>query len=126
MSNLTITQGQNKIFALTAKDEDEVVLNIDRVWFTVKKKPTDSDDDAVIKKSSHTALDVATPTEIEITDGTNGEADIKLVPSDTASLSPGYYLYDMWVRLTTTGDLVPVLGGYSFIISSAITTRQVV
>ncbi len=126
MSLLSIVQGQNKIYALVAKDENDVVLSIDRVWFTVKAKASDTDANASISKSSHDSGGTPDTSEIEITDGPAGEADIKLVPADSASLSPGYYLYDIWVRLVGTGELVPVVEKDSFYIEFAISTRQVV
>lgn len=40
-------------------------------------------------------------TEIKITDGGNGLAEIYLIPDNTKDLLAGIYVYDVWVKLTS-------------------------
>jgi hypothetical protein len=56
---------------------------------------------AVIVKTS------ANAGEIDLTDPTNGVAEINLVPGDTSGLSPGSYIFD--VQMTTGASKVHTL-----------------
>jgi hypothetical protein len=71
------------------------------IKFTVKKKATDPDSEAVIAKSSANAA------EINITDAAGGKAEIYLVPADTKDINAMSYVYD--VELTTSTGKVYTL-----------------
>lgn len=118
MAEIAIVPGQPLEISVDAS------ITIDRVWFTVKKEQIDSDDDAVIKKNSHTSLGVPTPTEIEILSEDNGTATIKLLNADTKDLNVGVYKYDIWLRNKATGVYTPYLTTDTFRINPTISRRQ--
>lgn len=63
-------------------------ITADTVTFYLKRNVSDSDDDAVLVKDA----DVTT-------EGANGIALFHLTPTDTASVDPGPYYYEVkWVR----------------------------
>ncbi len=65
------------------------------VYFTAKSEVDNVSDDssAVVKKSTTTH-----------TDPTNGKTTIKLDPSDTTTITPDNYLYDIQLK-TSAGDI---------------------
>lgn len=124
MTTFNIVAGQYKDINLTTLDENSAVLPIERVYLTVKKDSLQSDANAVIQKNSHTDLGAPQTAQIEITDDTGGIAIIKFIPTDTNTLSPGRYVYDIWVRVLSASEiLVPVVQNSVFNIQTPITER---
>ena len=68
------------------------------IFFTIKTKPSDTDDNAILQKTITT-----------LTDASNGEAEIELSPTDT-NLIVGNYLYDIAIK-NSDGDIFTVLEG---------------
>jgi len=91
--------GNSEEFELEVTDDndDPVPITDAEIIFSVK---ADFDDENYIfqRKNSFAG---GGDTEIKITDGANGEAEIYLVPDNTKDLSAGTYVYDVWVKLTT-------------------------
>jgi len=91
--------GNSEIFELEITDEDDVAVPITdaEIIFSVKE---DFTDEGFIfqRKNSFAGGD---DTEIKITDGGNGIAEIYLVPDNTKDLTAGTYVYDVWVKLTS-------------------------
>lgn len=53
-------------------------------------------------------------TEIKITDGDNGKAELYLLPADTALLDTGKYYYSIWIT-DLNSKVRPILSGYFWI-----------
>lgn len=94
-------RGDSREYNITFTDGNGDAINIKdwKVYFTVKKNYTDSDDNAIIKK------DV-----IVHDDSTNGKTKIMLLPGDTNNLIPARYYYDIQIR-RVSGDILTVLQG---------------
>jgi len=109
--NITVKRGDTTPLPLTFTDENGSAVDITgwTIYFTVKAKIDDEDNDAKIKK------DVTTHS-----DPTNGKTVITLSSSDT-SIDPGNYYYDVQVK-TNTGEIYTPLEG-NFIVRPDITKR---
>lgn len=94
-------RGDSREYNITFTDSNGVAIDISewKVYFTVKKKYSDSDNNAVIKK------DVITHGEPE-----NGKTKIILLPVDTDNLTPARYYYDIQIR-REKGNILTVLQG---------------
>ena len=86
--SLEIIRGDDTTISATITNQDDEAVNLAgaTVFFTVKRRKTDTDLEAVITKevTSHT-----TPA--------SGETDIELTNEDT-DIRPGIYLYDLQVK----------------------------
>lgn len=71
-------------------------------YFSVRRE--EWEEDALIVKISTSAL------QIQVVDAKAGQARVFLVPADTYHLDPGFYVFDVWVVLST-GERLPVLEG---------------
>lgn len=87
-NNIDIFQGDNKTYELTVKDRVDAVVDITgfTIKFTVVKYKGDTT--YLIEKTT------AQASEILITDGPNGLAQIYLIPADTTNMA-GIYWYDV-------------------------------
>ena len=98
-NKIVIYIGNSEEFDLEVTDEDDVAVPIvdAEIIFSVKE---DFTDEGYIfqRKNSFAGGD---DTEIKITDGGNGIAEIYLVPDNTKDLMAGTYVYDVWVKLTS-------------------------
>ena len=88
-NEIDIFQGDNKTYELTVKNRAGAVVDITSgtIKFTVKKLLDDTA--TIITKTT------AEATEVTITDGSNGVAEIYVVPADTATEERGEYEYDV-------------------------------
>jgi hypothetical protein len=100
-TELRLTRGDTETYTLTFKDGSGVAYNITSwlVFFTLKKQHDVYDADADLQKmvSTHT-------------DPTNGQTQITLLHTDTHSLDPGEYYYDIQV-VTDASEVVTVMKG---------------
>lgn len=88
MSNLSLIRRDDVDLDITFTDKDGEPINISNatVYFTMKRKKTDSDDDAVLA--------------IEVTSHSNptaGETRVSLTNTET-DLPPRYYFYDVQIK----------------------------
>ena len=93
---LTLLRGESKTLRLTVRDKEKNTVDLTgaTIYFTVKTNTGASN--AVIFKSSATSAEA----EIDPDQVTNrGIGRFFLSPSDTATLAPGKYVYDVWVEL---------------------------
>lgn len=114
-NEIEIIRGSTKTYELEVVDDHEEPVNLTgaRVVFTVKCSL--SDPAPLIQKDS--AVGVA---EVDITEPRLGKAEIKMVPSDTRSLDPGEYIFDVWVVLSS-GARNPVVGPATFTVKAGVT-----
>lgn len=94
MTNLTLIRRDDVDLDLTFTDKDGEAINLTgcTVFFTMKEKKTDTDDDAVIQKE---ITDHTTPLE--------GKTRVTLTNSET-DITPRHYFYD--VQIVDTDDKV--------------------
>jgi len=99
--NEELTRGDNRTIPFTVYDANDAVVDItgSSVWFTVKALYEDADSVAKITKKNTAAG--GGDSQIALTDPTNGEGEIHIVPSDTASMDADEeYIYDLQVKLS--------------------------
>ena len=75
----------------------------------------DEEHDPLIQKDSANG-----PGEVELTDPTEGKAEIKFSPSDTTTMTVGEYLFDVWVVLAS-GARSPVILPSPFFVKTGVT-----
>ena len=95
-NDITISQGEDKTFNLTVLDANGVAFDLTNTVIHLRVKYNSRETTNLI------ALSSADITEILITDAVNGLADIMFVPTDTDTLDPAEYSYDVWVVVTAT------------------------
>ena len=98
--NIRHYRGDNRTLALTVTDANGVVdLGGASIWFTVKRSANDLDADAIISKASGSVPGGGNE-QIDITSPATGEAEIYILPEDTAGLQvPTYdWVYDVQVK----------------------------
>jgi hypothetical protein len=86
--DLILRAKNSNIISCYFYDEDDLIVDItgDTIFFTVKNKPSDVDNDAVLKK-----------TITSLTNPQSGNCEIELTNSDTSSLL-GNYIYDIKIK----------------------------
>lgn len=91
--------GNNESFELEVTDEDDIAVPIigAQIIFSVKEHFTD--EEYILQRKN--SLAGGGDSEIKITDGGNGLAEIYLIPDNTKDLLSGTYVYDVWVKLTS-------------------------
>lgn len=101
--NVEIYRGDNRTFKIIAKDADGAVVNITGATaiFSVKKKLIDAA--YIFQKTT------ANPAQISITEPTDGELEVYILPADTQEETPGDYEYDC--QLTTSGNVYTIVIG---------------
>jgi len=111
-NEITMYRGDDKTITLTFTDSDGNAIDITdyTVYFTVKNSVSDSDANAKISKdvTSHT-------------NPTSGITQIALTPSDTSSLNPGAYEYDIQTK-DGSGNINTVLTS-TFVLKYDVTVR---
>lgn len=92
--NIDIYQGDNYYHELRLRNNSNVAINItSRTYNGAIRK----------RRSSDTVIATFTT---QITDGANGKVMFSLIPSETANISPGSYVYDFQ---ETNGNVVTTL-----------------
>ena len=112
--NIEIYRGDKRTFKVVCKDEIGAVVNIAgaSIRFSAKERVSD----VTYKMEKKNAAAGGADSQINITDGVNGEYEIYLVPADTQSLDIGSYEYDS--ELTTSGgDPYTVVRGEFVVLS---------
>jgi len=106
MSLLQITRGDQKAFTVMLTDGAGLPINLTglALTFTAKRRPTDTDAQAIIVKSGVAGIDVAT-------DPSTGVATLRIDAADTADLTDLRTLYwDIQVE-DMLGDVRTPLSG---------------
>ena len=91
--------GNNETFELEITDEDDVAIPITDAEIIFSVKDDFTDEEYIFQRKNSFAE--GDDTEIKITDGGNGLAEIYLIPDNTKDLNAGSYVYDVWVKLTS-------------------------
>ncbi len=107
MSNvIEMVRGDTQTFSIWIEDSSGIVPLVtgDKVYFTVKKSAD------LIKKEFQAV----------VTTFSNGKGTIKIIPSDTKSLLPGRYVYDVQVTFKN-GDVKTIIPESGFIINKEVT-----
>lgn len=96
-----MTQGEDVTLTLTVT-QGGAAYNITgaTIAFTMKKDKSSNKDADVVKTTADAA-------EVDLTDPSNGVAEIYLLPADTTYLEPG--LYDFDVRMKVSGGTQSVI-----------------
>jgi hypothetical protein len=104
LRRLTLTRGDTQTYTLTFKKSDGSVYCLKNwaVFFTLKSNTALPDDSAALQKIVTSFPDT--------TGGTTGVATISLAPTDTDSLDPAEYDFDIQVR-TSANETFTVLKG---------------
>jgi len=102
---MEIFKGDDKTFKIIVQDSDDNTVDVSgaAVVFTVRK--TLGADDAEIERKNSAAGGDAS--EIEMTDPSNGEFKIYLIPSNTEDLEADVYVYD--IQITLGGKVYTIL-----------------
>lgn len=89
--DLIIRKNDTNIIDTFYYNEEDILVDISgaTIFFTVKNKPSDIDNDAILKK-----------TITSLTDPQNGNCEIELSSTDT-NLTVGNYVYDIQIKLST-------------------------
>lgn len=116
MSEIIMYNGDTRIFHGTVLNGTTAYdLRGMYVMFTVKRKVTDSDEEALIAKD----IGPLTGTAAEA-----GQFSITLDSTDTQNLAAGNYVYDFQlVDVTQSPHVVTTLGAGTFTIVAGVTTR---
>ena len=102
-NEIEIYRGSSKTYELEVVDGEDHAVDLTgaRVVFSVKCDLVDPA--PLIQKDSQVGA-----AQIDITHPKEGIAEIKLVPSDTQTMNPGEYIFDVWVVLAS-GTKGPVI-----------------
>jgi len=110
---ISMFRGDDKTVRITVKDGSGALVNITgaHIKFTAATSPT-----SIAKDSDNGA------SEVDWTDPTNGEAEIYLVPADTAGATPkeiGSYLFD--IEITLSGKTYTLSKGFFQLVADVTT-----
>ena len=98
-NRISIPRGAAFDVALLVRDADGEPLDLTghKLYFTVRHSEVEP---VVVSKTTDDPLQVETADQ----ETNPGEATIHVVSSDTSGLTPGSYLYDVWLELDAPGD----------------------
>jgi len=99
--NEELTRGDNRTIPFTIYDANDAVVDItgSSAWFTVKALYEDADSAAKITKKNTAAG--GGDAQIALTNPTQGEGEIYILPSDTSNLDADEeYVYDLQIKLS--------------------------
>lgn len=102
-SNLSsFFRGDTKSLNLEFKDNDGIAIDITNheLWFTMKKKITDADEDAILQKK------IIFPSD---TNSENGLGTLTLESDETGAIEPGIYFYDIQKVIPENPPIVATL-----------------
>lgn len=85
-----------------------LIAATDKFWFTAKRKYSDADSAALIKKGKNVAGGL---TGIVVTDEPGGKFQVQIDAADTASLTDESLLYDVKVKPTSSAKAQQVQRG---------------
>lgn len=102
MTNITAHRGDDEtyVFTVTSSSSGQIDLNGADARFTAKVNSRDSDDDAVIVKTTGDGIDIFNP---------QNQITVTLAAADTINLIGTHYLYDL--QVTSGGKTSTVATG---------------
>ena len=108
---LTLVRGDDKTYVVVVKNSLGVAVDLtsSTIKFTVKYNYNVADSAATIQKTT------ADPAEISLTDPTNGEFEIYVLPADTQLVVPLAYVYDIQIDLASGKRVTPVVGTFTLL-----------
>ena len=112
-NGFTIAQAQDLILLLIVTNQCGDPVNLTGCTLFFAAKDCFNDQFPVIFKSSDDSL------EIDLFDPAHGKAFIHLLPADTRTLTPGKWLYDVWLKLPS-GETFPIILNAAFTIVRSI------
>ena len=91
-NSVSVIRGTSKTLVLTVKDKNKEPVDLTgaTIYFSVKKKETDTGNPLIQKVSTDSV-------QIEVPNPTDGIAKIYLQPSDTQNLDITQYKFDVWM-----------------------------
>jgi len=114
-NQIEIVRGSSKTYELEVLDEDDAPVDITGARVVLTVKCSVSDPTPLVQKDSDGGA-----SQVELTAPREGKAEIKFSPSDTQTMDPGKYTFDVWVVLTS-GFRSPVIMPSSFIVQAGVT-----
>ena len=114
--DLSMVKGSSKTLRLTVYGEDGELLNLTgaTLYFTVKNSTLVTT--LFAKVSSNVAqIEILTQSGLTL-----GQADVKIVPSDTSSAAAATYTYDAWAVLSS-GKRYQIIPNSSFVLTAPVT-----
>lgn len=106
MSDLVAVRGDTEIYDLTVATPSGAAVDLtgSDLWFTVKKRLTDPDPAALIRKETGAGITIAD----QVTN--RGQAAIQLDPVDTEKIVPGTYYFDVQMK-NVPGSITTLANG---------------
>lgn len=116
-NNFTCYRGDTKVWTMLFQSAPDVPIDITGhvLWFTMKAKVTDTDDDAVIQKNITFAGGE---------DSSAGKGFLTLTSEETGVLVPGSYVYDMQKVINETPPVVSTVLSGRITILADVTQRN--
>lgn len=121
LETLILTRGDDRTLELTIVDKEGAAVNLTDtyLWFTAKVSLNDSDDEAVIFKTTGGGG-------ITITDASGGLAEITLAPIDTINIPGRQSLTLFWdLQSKSSSDKITTLDGGTMVIKAGVTRTYV-
>jgi len=108
--DLSIYRGDSKTWTLTFKDSNGAAINLTgyTIFFTVKTQTT------YVDASSDTSASISKTITVH-TNPTLGLSSLVLAPSDTSSLTPTKYRYDMQLKDGSSNILTVITGNFEIL-----------
>lgn len=117
---LFLTPGDDFIYTATLTDADGEAYSLNgcTVWFTVKRRISDSDDNATAKAywvsgGASSGITVASPT--------SGQIDVRLTPATTALFVTAAYYWDLQTK--DTDGIISTVAEGRIVVDQGVTTR---
>lgn len=101
VNKITMFIRDDRTLSVSVNQDDGTPVNLTsaKIWFTVKARTSDTDDQALIQKKNTAAG--GGDDQIKIVVAAQGKMEVYLVPDDTEDLDPGTYIYDIQVTLAS-------------------------
>lgn len=122
MDTVIMTRGDTRTLELTIVDVDTHAVDLTDVylWFTAKRSLNDTDDQAILRKTS------ALGGGITVTDAAGGLAKIDLVPADTIDIPGTQGLTLFWdLQSKSSSDAIVTLDEGVMVIKAGVTRSYV-
>lgn len=116
-NSISIYKGASKTIELLIQDENKVALNLTGCRLILSIKRFDTDAYPILQKDTNNGA------QGEIYEPLEGKVRFYFVPSDTLSLNPDQYVFDVWL-IDADNDQYPVIPRSTFQIIRGVTILQ--